>query len=76
MKFYTNTHSFRQIEHLEIKELEVGETITICINNSQNAMEFIETKVINPIPKNWKIETVYGFIDRRFWVRFIILSYR
>lgn len=71
MKFYTNQYSFRQMEYSEIKELEIGEKIAICINNNpQNKMEFIDTTVVRPMFWNndadkprWVVETTNGLVD-------------
>lgn len=69
--FYTNTHSFKRMEFPEIKELEVGDNITICIYMAiPNKAEFIDTTVIRPLFWNndadepcWEVETTNGFVD-------------
>ena len=68
--FYTNTHSFRRMEHSEIKELEVGDRITICILDNYNNMKFVSATVIQPMFWNsdadepcWELETTNGFVD-------------
>ena len=69
--FYTNTHSFRQMEHSEIRELEAGDSVAICINSDiPNKMEFINATVIRPLFWNsdsdtpcWELETTNGFVD-------------
>lgn len=71
MDFYTKDHSFRQMEYSEIKELEIGEKIAICINNNPpKKMEFVEATVVLPMfwnsdadEPNWEVETTNGFVD-------------
>ena len=69
--FYTNTHSFRRMEHNEIKELEVGDSVTICVySDMSNKIEFVNATVIRPLFWNndadepcWELETTNGFVD-------------
>lgn len=69
--FYTNTHGFRRMEFSEIKQLEVGDKIAICIcNNLPTKMEFINATVVRPMFWNsdadepdWEIETDKCFTD-------------
>lgn len=69
--FYTNTHSFRQMEYSEIKQLEAGDHIAICIYmDIPNRAEFIDTTVVRPMFWNsdadepdWEVETTNGFVD-------------
>lgn len=69
--FYTNTHGFRRMEFSEIKQLEVGDEITICILvDIPNKMEFISATVVQPMFWNsdadepdWEVETTNGFVD-------------
>lgn len=69
MDFYTKSYLVRQMVISEIKELEVGEEISICIkNNIPKKMEFINTKVIKLLFWNcdksmWGLETTNGFVD-------------
>jgi hypothetical protein len=59
------------MEYSEIKELEIGEEIAICINNDPpKVMEFITASVVNPMFWNsdadepdWEVETTNGFVD-------------
>lgn len=69
--FYTNTHSFRRMEYGEIRELEVGDSVTICVySDIPNKMEFVNATVITPLFWNsdsdspcWELETTNGFVD-------------
>lgn len=68
--FYTNTHGFRRMEFDEVKRLEVGDKITICISDNPKKMEFINATVIHPLFWNfdadepdWEIETDNCFVD-------------
>ena len=68
--FYTNTHSFRRMEFSEIKELEVGDKIAVCICNNPKKMEFINATVVQPMFWNsdadepdWEVETDNCFTD-------------
>ena len=68
--FYTNTHSFRQMEFTEIKELEVGDKIYIGIADIPNKVEFVKATVVQPLFWNsdadepdWEVETTNGFVD-------------
>lgn len=71
MRFYTNKFSFRQMERSEIRELEVGDEIAICINNNPpKTMKFIMATVVRPMFWNsdadepdWEVETTNGFVD-------------
>ena len=68
--FCTNTHGFRRMEFNEIKQLEVGDEITICICNKPPKMEFIKATVVRPMFWNcdadepdWEVETDNCFTD-------------
>ena len=68
--FYTDTYGFRRMEFNEIKQLEVGDKIAICICDKPNKMEFITTTVVQPMFWNsdadepdWEIETDCCFTD-------------
>ena len=69
--FYTNTHSFRRMEFSEIKELEVGDRIAICVYmNIPNEAKFVNATVVQPLFWNsdadepdWEVETTNGFVD-------------
>ena len=69
--FYTATHSFRRMEYSEIKQLEIGDKIAICIHmDIPNKAKFIEATVVRPMFWNsdadepgWEIETDSCFTD-------------
>ena len=69
--FFTNTHSFRRLEFSEIKQLEVGDKIAICVYmDLPNNAKFIEATVVRPMFWNsdadepdWEVETNNGFVD-------------
>lgn len=69
--FYTNTHSFRRMEFSEIKHLEVGDKIAICVYmDIPNKAEFVNATVTRPMFWNndadepdWEVETNNGFAD-------------
>ena len=69
--FCTNTHGFRRMEFAEIKELEVGDRIAICIYmKTPNDAKFINATVVRPMFWNsdadepdWEVETNNGFVD-------------
>ena len=69
--FYTNTHSFRRMEFSEIKQLEVGDKIAICIyTDIPNKAKFVDATIIRPMFWNsdadepdWEVETTNGFVD-------------
>lgn len=69
--FRTITHTFRRMEELEIRQLRVGDRITICVNwNPPEEAEFVDATVIRPLFWNsdadepdWEIETTNGFVD-------------
>ncbi len=68
--FMTNTHGFRQMEFNEVKELEVGDKIAVCICDNPNKMEFINAVVVTPMFWNsdadepdWEVETDNCFTD-------------
>lgn len=70
-KFQTSTLGFYQMDFNEIKELEVGDEIAICIHmDLPNNVEFIKATIVRPLFWNsdadepdWEIETNNGFID-------------
>lgn len=69
--FYTNTHSFRRMGFSEVKELEVGDKICICVYmDIPNKAKFINATVVTPLFWNynadepdWEVETTNGFVD-------------
>ena len=69
--FYTDKYSFRRMEYSEIKELEVGDRIAICIRmDIPNKTNFINAVVVRPMFWNsdadepdWEVETSNGFVD-------------
>ena len=69
--FCTNTHGFRQMDFSEIKKLEVGDEIAICIKwNPPSVAKFMPAKVVRPLFWNsdadepgWEVETNNGFVD-------------
>ena len=69
--FYAGQYGFRQMSFHEIKELEVGDEIAICIKwDPPRVAEFIPAKVVRPMFWNsdadepgWEVETNNGFVD-------------
>lgn len=69
--FYTYKCSFRQMEFSEIKELEVGDKIAICVYmDFPNNATFVNATVVRPMFWNsdadepdWEVETDNGFVD-------------
>lgn len=69
--FYTKTHSFRRMEYYEIKQLEVGDKIAICVSmNIPDNIKFVNATVTRPMFWNsdadepdWEVETTNGFVD-------------
>ena len=69
--FYAGQYGFRQMGFHEIKELEVGDEIAICIKwDPPMVAEFIPAKVVRPMFWNsdadepdWEVETNNGFVD-------------
>ncbi len=69
--FQTSTFRFYQMDFNEIKELEVGDKIAICIKmDLPHKVEFIKATVVRPLFWNsdadepdWEIETNNGFVD-------------
>lgn len=65
--FYTNTHSFRRMEYSEVKELEVGDKIAICIYmNLPKEAEFVNAVITKPMYAEWDalvVETDKGLVD-------------
>lgn len=69
--FYTNTYGFRRMEFSEIKQLEVGDEIAICIlMDIPKKAEFVNATVVAPMFWNsdadepdWEVETTNGFVD-------------
>ena len=69
--FYTNTHSYRRMEFSEIKDLEIGDKIAICIYmDFPNRATFVSATVVRPMFWNsdvdepdWEVETDNGFVD-------------
>lgn len=70
-KIETSTMSFYKMELEEIKILEVGDEIAICLNlNPPEKVEFIGAKVTRPLFWNsdadepdWELETNNGFVN-------------
>ena len=71
MDFYTKTHYFRRMSPEEINELETGDKVTVCIDNSPPIrMEFVDAIVVKPLLKkkdsnslNQMLETNLGPIS-------------
>lgn len=69
--FYAGKYGFRQMSHSEVKELEVGDKIAICIKwDPPRVAEFIPATVVRPMFWNsdadepdWEVETNNGFVD-------------
>lgn len=69
--FQTSTLGFYQMDFNEIKELEVGDEVAICIHlDLPNKVEFIKATVVRPLFWNsdadepdWELETDNGFVD-------------
>lgn len=69
--FETSTMSFYKMEFEEVKALEVGDEIAICLKlNPPEKVEFIGAKVTRPLFWNndadepgWELETNNGFVD-------------
>lgn len=70
-KIETSTISFYKMELEEIKTLEIGDEIAICLKlNPPEKVEFIGAKVTRPLFWNsdadepgWELETNNGFVD-------------
>lgn len=71
MRINSHTHSFRQMEFSEIKELEAGDKIAICVHmDFPNKATFVTATVVRPMFWNsdadepdWEVETNNGFVD-------------
>ncbi len=69
--FSTNEYRFRRLEFPEVKQLEAGDEIAICIHlDIPNKAEFVKATVIRPLFWNadadepgWELETTKGFAD-------------
>lgn len=69
--FYAGGYSFRRMDFSEVKELEVGDIIHVCINmDFPSKMEFIKATVVRPLFWNsdadepgWELETDNCFAD-------------
>ena len=69
--FYTDTLAFRRLEFSEVKALEVGDEVAICIfMDPPRIARFIGARVVRPMFWNsdadepdWEIETTNGFVD-------------
>ena len=69
--FLTDEYGFRQMEYTEVKELEVGDKIAVCIlMDIPNKVEFDDAVVIAPMFWNcnadepcWEVETDIGFVE-------------
>jgi len=70
-KIETSTMSFYKMELEEIKTLEIGDEIAICLKlNPPEKVEFVGAKVTRPLFWNsdadepsWELETNNGFVD-------------
>jgi hypothetical protein len=69
--FYTDKYGFRQMEYPEVKELEVGDKIAVCVYMElPKKVEFVDAVVVTPMfwnsnadEKGWEVETDIGFVD-------------
>lgn len=69
--FYAGKYGFRQMSRSEVKELETGDEIAICIKwDPPRVAEFMPAKVVRPMFWNsdadepdWEVETDNGFVD-------------
>ena len=69
--FYTDEYGFRQMEYPEVKELEVGDKIAVCVYmDIPKKIEFVDAVVVTPMFWNcnadepcWEVETDIGFVD-------------
>jgi hypothetical protein len=69
--FYTDNYGFRQMEYPEVKELEVGDKIAVCVcMELPKKIEFVDAVVVTPMFWNsnadnpdWEVETDIGFVD-------------
>ena len=69
--FQTNTLGFYQMKFNEIKELEVGDEVAICVcMDLPNKAEFVKATVVRTLFWNsdadesgWEIETNNGFVS-------------
>jgi hypothetical protein len=69
--FYTDKYGFRQMEYPEVKELEVGDKIAVCVYMElPKKIEFVDAVVVTPMfwnsnadEKGWEVETDIGFVD-------------
>lgn len=69
--FYTATHTFRRMEFSEIKQLEPGDEVAVCVYMEfPHTARFIRSTVVTPLfwnsdadTPNWEIETTSCFAD-------------
>ena len=69
--FYVDGYGFRQMEYPEVKELEEGDKIAVCVYmDIPKKIEFVDAVVVTPIFWNynadhpdWEVETNIGFVD-------------
>lgn len=69
--FYADKYGFRQMEYPEVKELEVGDKIAVCVYmDIPKKIEFVDAIVVSPMfwnsnadEKGWEVETNIGFVD-------------
>lgn len=69
--FYIDGYGFRQMEYPEVKELEVGDKIAVCVYmDIPKKIEFVDAIVVTPMFWNcnadepdWEVETDIGFVD-------------
>ena len=69
--FYTDEYGFRQMEYPEVKELEIGDKIAVCVYmDIPRKIEFVDAVVVTPMFWNsnadrpdWEVETRIGFVD-------------
>jgi hypothetical protein len=69
--FYTDEYGFRQMEYTEVKELEVGDKVAVCVcMDIPRKVEFVDAVVIAPMFWNsnadepcYEVETDIGFVE-------------
>lgn len=69
--FETSEYGFKQMEYTEVKELEVGDEIAVCVYmDIPRKVEFLDAVVVTPMfwngnadEKGWEVETTIGFVD-------------
>ena len=69
--FETYEYGFKRMEYTEVKELEVGDEIAVCVcMDIPRKVEFVDAIVVSPMfwncnaeEKCWEVETTIGFVD-------------